>query len=76
METQSQLAIGTIRDKAERYGFTLNDVAYSAGVDKSQISRYANGKTIPLYSRVIKLQEACDALVEVRLAQLQKESQQ
>jgi len=31
---------------------------------------------VPLYSAVINLQEACDALVEARLLMLQKESQQ
>ena len=75
MESTTQQAIRSIREKAERSGFTLSDVAYAAGIDKAQVSRWSTGKVIPLYSAVIKLQEACDALVEVRLAQLQKESQ-
>jgi len=76
MESTTQSAIRAIREKAERSGFTLSDVAYAAGIDKAQVSRWSTGKVVPLYSAVIKLQEACDALVEVRLAQLQKESQQ
>jgi transcriptional regulator with XRE-family HTH domain len=76
METQSQIAIRAIREKAERSGFFLSDVAYAAGIDKAQVSRYATGKVIPLYSAMVRLQDACDALVEVRLSQLQKEREQ
>lgn len=76
METQSQTAIRAIREKAERSGFFLSDVAYAAGIDQAQVSRYATGKVIPLYSAVIRLQEACDALVEARLLMLQKEREQ
>jgi transcriptional regulator with XRE-family HTH domain len=76
METTTQAAIRAIREKAERSGFTLSDVSYAAGIDKAQVSRWSTAKVIPLYSAVIKLQEACDALVEARLAQLQKEREQ
>jgi len=76
METTTQAAIRAIREKAERSGFTLSDVAYAAGIDKAQVSRWSTGKVTPLYSAVINLQEACDALVEARLLMLQKESQQ
>ena len=75
MESTTQQAIRAIREKAERSGFTLSDVAYAAGIDKAQVSRWSTGKVVPLYSAVINLQEACDALVEARLTQLQKESQ-
>jgi len=76
MESTTQAAIRAIREKAERSGFTLSDVAYAAGIDKAQVSRWSTGKVVPLYSAVINLQEACDALVEARLLMLQKESQQ
>jgi transcriptional regulator with XRE-family HTH domain len=76
METTTQAAIRAIREKAERSGFTLSDVAYAANIDKAQVSRWSTGKVVPLYSAVIKLQEACDALVEVRLLMLQKEREQ
>ena len=76
MESTTQQAIRAIREKAEHAGFTLSDVAYAAGIDKAQVYRWSAGKVVPLYSAVIKLQEACDALVEIRLALLQKESQQ
>jgi len=76
MESTTQQAIRAIREKAERSGFNLSDVAYAAGIDQAQVSRWSTGKVIPRYSAVIKLQEACDALVEVRLAQLQKECEQ
>jgi len=76
MESTTQIAIRTIREKAERSGFTLSDVSYAAGIDKAQVSRWSTGKVVPLYSAVVNLQEACDALVEARLLMLQKESQQ
>ena len=76
METTTQAAIRAIREKAERSGFTLSDVAYAAGIDKAQVSRWSTGKVVPLYSAVINLQAACDALMEARLLMLQKESQQ
>jgi transcriptional regulator with XRE-family HTH domain len=76
MESTTQQAIRTIREKAEAAGFTLSDVAYAAGIDKAQVSRWSTARVIPLYTAVIKLREACDALVEVRLAQLQKEREQ
>ena len=75
MESTTQIAIRAIREKAERSGFTLSDVSYAAGIDKAQVSRWSTGKVVPLYSAVINLQEACDALVEARLLALQKESQ-
>jgi transcriptional regulator with XRE-family HTH domain len=76
MESTTQIAIRAIREKAERSGFTLSDVSYAAGIDKAQVSRWSTGKVVPLYSAVINLQAACDALVEARLLMLQKESQQ
>jgi transcriptional regulator with XRE-family HTH domain len=76
METTTQQAIKAIREKAEAAGFTLSDVSYAAGIDKAQVSRWSTARVIPLYTAVIKLREACDALVEARLATLQKESQQ
>lgn len=76
MESTTQIAIRAIREKAERSGFTLSDVAYAAGIDKAQVSRWSTGKVVPLYSAVINLQEACDVLVGVRLALLQKEREQ
>jgi transcriptional regulator with XRE-family HTH domain len=76
METTTQQAIKAIREKAEAAGFTLSDVAYAAGIDKAQVSRWSTARVIPLYTAVIKLREACDALVEARLLTLQKESQQ
>ncbi len=67
METQSQTAIRAIREKAERSGFKLADVAHRAEIDPAQVSRWATGKTIPLYSSVIKLTQACDDLAAERL---------
>ena len=73
METITQSAIRAIREKAERSGFTLSDVAYAAGIDKAQVSRWSTGKVNPLYPAVNKLQEACDDLLAARLLERQKE---
>jgi transcriptional regulator with XRE-family HTH domain len=67
METQSQTAIKAISEKAERSGFKLANVAHRAEIDPAQVSRWATGKTIPLYSSVIKLTQACDDLAAERL---------
>lgn len=74
MDTQSQAAIKAIREKAERSGYTLSDVAYAAGIDKAQVSRWATGKVKPLYSAVVDLQHACDALIKARIEQIQRET--
>ena len=76
METSTQQAIKAIRDRAKSAGFRLSDVGRVANIDPAQLSRWATGKTVPLYSSIIKLNEAVDALVEARLLMLQKESQQ
>lgn len=76
METVSQIAIRAVREKAERSGFSLSDVAYAAGIDRAQVSRWATGKVIPLYNAIIKMEEACEALVDARLLQLQQERQE
>ena len=73
METQSQYAIRSIREKAERSGFKLADVAHRAEIDPAQVSRWATGKTIPLYSSVIKLMQACDDLAAERLQMMRVE---
>ena len=73
METQSQYAIRLIREKAERSGFKLADVAHRAEIDPAQVSRWATGKTIPLYSSVIKLMQACDDLAAERLKMMVSE---
>ena len=67
METTTQQAIRAIREKAERSGFTLSDVAYAAGIDKAQVSRWSTGKTVPLYSSITKLNDAVDALIAAKV---------
>lgn len=70
MDTTTKQTIAAIREKAERSGFTLSDVAYVAGIDKAQVSRWATGKVEPLHSAVLKLQAACQELVQRRLKQM------
>jgi hypothetical protein len=38
-----------------------------AEIDQAQVSRWLNGITEPFYGSVIKLEQACDALISARL---------
>jgi transcriptional regulator with XRE-family HTH domain len=71
MNTQTMQLIDSIREKAEKAGFTITDVARQAGLDPSQVSRYATGKTIPLVTSIKRLEESVDSLIQSRLTALQ-----
>ena len=73
MQTSAQQAIQAIRDRAKSAGFRLSDVGRVANIDPAQLSRWTTGKTVPLYSSIIKLNEACDALISARMTQLSKD---
>jgi len=47
----------------------MNDIAAAAGVDPAQLSRWSTGKTIPLYSNIMKLEQAVDALIAAKAPQ-------
>jgi transcriptional regulator with XRE-family HTH domain len=66
MISTTQQAMEEIRLRAKRNGFKMNDIAYAAGVDPAQLSRWSTGKTIPLYSSIIKLEQAVDALIAAK----------
>jgi transcriptional regulator with XRE-family HTH domain len=70
MNTLAPQAISDIKAKAEAAGFKMSDVCRVAEIDQSQVSRWANGVTEPLYSAVMRLQQAADALVAARLKTL------
>ena len=76
METSTQQAIKAIRDRAKIGGFRLSDVGRVANIDPAQLSRWATGKTVPLYSSIIKLNEAVDALISARMTQLSKDMEE
>ena len=62
MISSTEQAIEAIRLRAKEAGFKMNDLAYAAGIDPAQLSRWSTGKTIPLYSNIMKLEQAVDAL--------------
>jgi transcriptional regulator with XRE-family HTH domain len=70
MKTLAQQALSDIKARAEAAGFKISDVCRVAEIDQSQVSRWANGVTEPLYSAVVRLQQAVDALVAARLQKL------
>lgn len=67
MKTVSQQAMHDIKYKAESAGYKMSDVCRVAEIDQAQVSRWLNGITEPLYGSVIKLEQACDALISARL---------
>lgn len=69
MVTSTEQAIKAILRRAKKKGFKMNDIAYAAGIDPAQISRWSTGKTIPLYSNILKLEQAVVALIAAKAPQ-------
>lgn len=70
MNTPTMQTIENIKEKAEKAGFTITDVARYAGFDPSQVSRYATGRTIPLVTSIQRLEESVDSLIQQRIEAL------
>lgn len=70
MNTLAQQALSEIKAKAAAAGFKMSDVCRVAEIDQSQVSRWANGVTEPLYSAVRRLEQATEALVAARIKTL------
>ena len=68
----SQQAIQDIKHKIESAGYRMSDLCRVAEIDQAQLSRWVNGQTEPLYSTVIRLEQAADALISARLQVLNK----
>ena len=66
MISSTEQAIEAIRLRAKEAGFKMNDLAYAAGIDPAQLSRWSTGKTIPLYSNIVKLEQAVDAMIAAK----------
>lgn len=69
MITSTEQAIEAIRLRAKENGFKMNDIAYAAGIDPAQLSRWSTGKTVPLYSNIVKLEQAVEALIAAKAPQ-------
>jgi len=67
MVTSTEQAIEAIRLRAKEAGFKMNDIAHTAGIDPAQLSRWSTGKTVPLYSNIMKLEQAVDALIAAKV---------
>lgn len=68
----AQQAIMDIKHKVEAAGFKMSDLSRVSEINQAQISRWQNGITEPLYSTVIRLDEAANALVSARMTILNK----
>ena len=69
MVTSTEQAIEAIRLRAKENGFNMSDIAQAAGVDPAQLSRWSTGKTVPLYSNIMKLEQAVDALIAAKVSE-------
>jgi predicted transcriptional regulator len=68
----AQQAIMDIKHKVEAAGFKMSDLSRVAEINQAQISRWQNGITEPLYSTVVRLDEAANALISARMTMLNK----
>jgi len=68
----SQQAIQDIKYKIESAGYRMSDLCRVAEINQAQVSRWQNGITEPLYSTVLRLDEAANALVSARMTILNK----
>ena len=68
----SQQAIRDIKYKIESAGYRMSDLCRVAEINQAQLSRWINGQTEPLYSTVIRLEQAADALISARLQVINK----
>jgi len=68
----AQQAIQDIKHKIEAAGYRMSDLCRVAEIDQAQLSRWVNGQTEPLYSTVVRLEQAANALIEARLQVLNK----
>ena len=68
----AQQAIHDIKNKVESAGFKMSDLCRVAEINQAQVSRWQNGITEPLYSTVLRLEQAADALISARLQVLNK----
>ncbi len=68
----SQKAIHDIKHKIEAAGYRMSDLCRVAEIDQAQLSRWVNGQTEPLYSTVVRLEQAANALISARLQVLNK----
>ena len=68
----AQQAIMDIKHKVEAAGFKMSDLCRVAEINQAQVSRWQNGITEPLYSTVVRLDEAANALVSARMTMLNK----
>ena len=69
MIPSTEQAIEAIRLRAKEAGFKMNDIAYAAGIDPAQFSRWRTGKIDPSYSKILKLEQAVDALIAAKAPQ-------
>jgi len=69
MKTAEQI-ISSIKVQIELTGLKMSDLCRVMGIDQAQMSRWTSGATEPLYSTVVRIEEAADLLIKERMKAL------
>lgn len=75
MKTAKEL-ISDIKDRIEKTGLKMSDLCRVMEIDQAQMSRWASGATEPLYSTIVKMDSAANALIQVRMNYLNTKMQE
>ena len=69
MKTAEQI-ISSIKVQIESTGLKMSDLCRVMGIDQAQMSRWISGGVEPLYSTVVRIEEAADLLIKERMKAL------
>ena len=59
--------ISDIKEQIEKTGLKMSDLCRVMDIDQAQMSRWISGSTEPLYSTVVRMESAANALIQVRM---------
>ena len=66
MKTAKEV-ISDIKERIEKTGLKMSDLCRVMDIDQAQMSRWISGSTEPLYSTVVRMESAANALIHVRM---------
>ena len=74
MKTAKEV-ISDIKERIEKTGLKMSDLCRVMDIDQAQMSRWISGSTEPLYSTVVRMESAANALIQVRMNYLNRKMQ-
>jgi predicted transcriptional regulator len=74
MKTAKEV-ISDIKERIEKTGLKMSDLCRVMDIDQAQMSRWISGSTEPLYSTVVRMESAANALIQVRMNYLNTKMQ-